>query len=96
MMRVIGIEKLVEFSTIYSDAEVPLDAWSQIAEQAEWKHIMDVRQVYPHADFVEGYTVFNIGGNKYRLITKITYIVKIIDIRYVLKHSEYNEEKWKK
>lgn len=95
-MRVIGIEKLVEFSTIYPDAEVPLNAWSQIAEQAEWRHIMDVRQVYPHADFVEGYTVFNIGGNKYRLITQINYIVKTINIRYVLTHSEYDEEKWKK
>lgn len=95
-MRVIGIENLVEFSKIHSDAEVPLDVWRQTAEQAEWKHIMDVRQVYPNADFVEGYTVFNIGGNKYRLITKITYIVKTIYIKQVLTHSEYDEGKWKK
>jgi mRNA interferase HigB len=95
-MRVIGLESLVEFSKIHPDAEVPLDAWRQVAEQAEWKHIIDVREVYPHADFVEGYTVFNIGGNKYRLITKITYIVKSINIKYVLTHNEYDEGKWKK
>ncbi|WP_334310858.1 type II toxin-antitoxin system HigB family toxin [Dolichospermum circinale] len=35
------------------------------------KLYIDVREVYPHADFVQGYTVFNIGGNKFRLITKI-------------------------
>ncbi|WP_236556950.1 type II toxin-antitoxin system HigB family toxin [Calothrix sp. PCC 7507] len=96
MMRVIGLENLVEFSKIHPDAEVPLDTWRQAAEQAEWKHIIDLREVYPHADFVEGYTVFNIGGNKYRLITKITYIVKTINIKYVLTHSEYDEGKWKK
>ncbi|MDB9467474.1 type II toxin-antitoxin system HigB family toxin [Dolichospermum circinale CS-539] len=53
---------------------------------------MDVREVYPHADFVQGYTVFNIGGNKFRLITKITYKVKTIKIENVLTHSEYNED----
>lgn len=96
MMRVINTENLVEFSKIHPDAEVSLDAWRQIAEQAEWRHIMDVKEVYPHADFVEGYTVFNIGGNKYRLITKITYKVKTIYIKQVLTHTEYDEGKWKK
>lgn len=95
-MRVIGLDKLVEFSTIHPDAESSLDSWSQVAEEAEWKHIMEVRQVYPHADPVEGYTVFNIGGNKYRLITKINYKLKTILITDILTHSEYDERKWKK
>jgi mRNA interferase HigB len=95
-MRVISVDKLVEFSQIHPHAEVSLDAWRQVAESAEWKHIIDVRQVYPHADFVEGYTVFNIGGNKYRLITKITYVVKTINIKCVLTHSEYDKNEWKK
>ncbi|MBG1269732.1 type II toxin-antitoxin system HigB family toxin [Nostoc sp. WHI] len=95
-MHIIGIENLVEFSKIYPDAEIPLDVWRQTAEQSDWKHIMDVKDVYPHADFVEGYTVFNIRGNKYRLITKIIYIVKTINIKQVLTHSEYDEGKWKK
>ena len=95
-MRVIGIESLVEFSKIHADSEVSLDAWLQTAQQTDWEHIIDLRNVYPHADFVEGYTVFNIGGNKYRLITKITYKVKTIKIESVLTHSEYDEGKWKK
>jgi hypothetical protein len=53
------------FSSLY--------VWLQTAQKEEWKHIIDVREVYPQADFVQGYTVFNIGGNKFRLITKITY-----------------------
>ena len=95
-MRVISVDKLVEFSQIHPDAEVSLDAWRQVAESAQWKHIIDVRHVYPHADFVEGYTVFNIGGNKYRLITKITYLVKTVTIKCVLTHSEYDKNEWKK
>ncbi|MBD2384354.1 type II toxin-antitoxin system HigB family toxin [Cylindrospermum sp. FACHB-282] len=95
-MKIIGIEYLSEFGQVHPDAEVPLDVWHQIAEKAEWKHIIDVREVYPHADFVEGYTVFNIGGNKYRLIAKITYIAKTIKIESVLTHSDYDEGKWKK
>lgn len=95
-MRVIGIESLVEFSKIHADSEAPLGAWLQTAEEADWEHIIDVRKVYPHADSVEGYTVFNIKGNKYRLITKITYKVKTIKIESVLTHSEYDEGRWKK
>lgn len=95
-MRVISLDKLVEFSKIHPDAESSLDSWRQVAEEAEWRHIIDVRQVYPHADFVEGHTVFNIGGNKYRLITKITYSLRTIAIKDVLTHSEYDKDEWKK
>ncbi|QSV55242.1 MAG: type II toxin-antitoxin system HigB family toxin [Dolichospermum sp. UKL201] len=95
-MKVIGIESLTEFSKIHPDSETSLNVWLQTAQKEEWKHIIDVREVYPHADFVQGYTVFNIGGNKFRLITKITYKVKTIKIEDVLTHSEYNEDKWKK
>lgn len=95
-MKIIGIERLTEFSKIHPNSEIGLNVWLQTAQQAEWKHIIDVREVYPHANFVEGYTVFNIGGNKFRLITKITYKVKTIKIENVLTHSEYDEDKWKK
>ncbi len=47
-------------------------------------------------DFVESYTVFNIKGNEYRLITEINYKSQTIFIRYILTHTEYDEDKWKK
>ena len=74
---------------IHPNSEISLNVWLQTAQKEEWKHIIDVREVYPHADFVQGYTVFNIGGNKFRLITKITYKVKTIKIEDVLTHSEF-------
>jgi len=55
-----------------------------------------VRRVYPHADFVDPYTVFNIKGNAYRLIVKIEYRWQVIFIKDILPHSEYTRGRWKK
>jgi mRNA interferase HigB len=64
------------------------------------KVFADVRRTYSHADPVKVgdvvYTVFNIGGNKPRLITEIFYADRTILVRYVLTHHEYEEEAWKK
>ena len=51
-MKVIGIENLTEYSKIHPDAEISLNVWIQTAQKEEWKHIIDVREVYQHADFV--------------------------------------------
>lgn len=96
MIHIISRKALREFSEIHADAEAPLDTWDRIAKSADWKNIMDVKEVRPDADFVDGYTVFNIKGNDYRLITKINYRTQIIFIRYVLTHTEYDKGKWKK
>ena len=56
---------------------------------------MELRQTFPHADSVGNFTVFNIGGNKYRLITYINYQQQLIFIRDILTHAEYNKENWK-
>jgi mRNA interferase HigB len=48
-----------------------------------------------NADAVDRWTVFNIKGNKYRLITEINYRYQRLDIRHVLTHAEYDQEKWK-
>ncbi len=53
--------------------EAPLSAWYKVASGASWRNLMEVRSTYPHADFVDPYTVFNIKGGTYRLIVKIEY-----------------------
>ena len=58
--------------------------------------IIDVRKTYPHADAVGDFTVFNIGGNKYRLAVYIKYPSRRIYIRYVMTHEEYSREDWKR
>ena len=58
------------------------------------KHI-EARNDFPHADPVDEFTVFNIGGNKYRLVTAINYQYQMVYIRHILTHAEYSRGKWK-
>jgi mRNA interferase HigB len=55
-----------------------------------------LRETFASADYVDGLTVFNIGGNKYRLIASIHYNRRKVYIRNVLTHAEYDRETWKR
>lgn len=94
-MRVISRRKLREFWEKHDDAQTSLLLWYQRTTDAQWQNLADVRQVFPSADIVGNLTVFNIGGNKYRLITFIDYESQIVFTRNVLTHAEYDKEKWK-
>lgn len=94
-MHIISYKAIREFSARYPDAKVPLDAWYKKTEKAAWKNLAEVKQTFPHADAVGDCTVFNIGGNKYRLITKIKYQKQVVYIRFILTHSEYDKGSWK-
>ncbi len=94
-MHIISRKRLLEFCRQHADAFTPIDDWFRTAKAANWKNINDVRQIYPSADAVGNFTVFNIKGNDYRLIVSINYEIQIVYIKYVLTHSEYDKEKWK-
>ena len=99
-MRVISPKPLRDFWEQYPDAEVSLRLWYKTAIHAEWNSLQDVRCDYPHADGVrtgggDTLTVFNIGGNKYRLIVRIRYDYQLVNVRCVLTHAEYDEGNWK-
>ncbi len=94
-MRVISRSRLREFWEKHSEAQTSLLLWYQRFISSRWKNLAEVRQVFPSADIVGNLTVFNIGGNKYRLITFIDYESQIVFIRNVLTHKEYDKEKWK-
>lgn len=76
--------------------ERPLSDWYKVATNAEWQSLADLRKVYPSADYVAPYTIFNIKGNSYRLIVKIEYKWRMVFIKYVLTHEEYEKGGWKK
>lgn len=94
-MHVISNRRLKEFYKIHPDIEVPLDGWYRIAKSSQWKNLVEVRQTFPSADLVGNFTVFNIKGNTYRLITSIDYARQLIYVKYILTHAEYDKEKWK-
>lgn len=95
-MRVISRKALREFADAHNDAEAPLDDWYRTVRRLWWASLADVRKTYPHADAVGDFTIFNIGGNKYRLATYIHYRTGKIYIRHVMTHEKYSREDWKK
>jgi len=98
-MHVIARPALLEFSRMYPDAKAWLDAWWKVARKSHWTRFADLRAVYAAADLVGNCVVFNVRGNKYRLIVKIAYATKtlggIVLIRQVLTHADYDLGKWK-
>ncbi len=95
-MHVISRNKLVAFCMAHPDAETALDVWYRVVKSSVWCNIQEVRQVYPHADAVGKWTVFNIRGNRYRLVAEIGYRSRIVFVRQVLTHSEYDRGGWKR
>ncbi len=94
-MRIVSHRKIIEFSKKYSDSSRPLESWYKIIFHSNFKTFNDLRKTFPSADNVGKFTVFNIGGNKYRLIAAIHYNTQILYIRYILTHKDYDKGKWK-
>lgn len=69
--------------------------WCKTLELATWGKFADVRETFPSADQVGKFVVFNVGGNKFRFIAEIKYKSKVIFLRHVLTHPEYDQGKWK-
>jgi len=94
-MHIITRKRLVDFAFKHPDCASALDAWYRIVKHSTLSNFAELRAIFPSADQVEGLTVFNIGGNKVRLIAAIHYNSQRLYIRYVLTHKEYDKNKWK-
>ena len=93
-MRVISGGAIVEFSKKHADACVPLMNWYRITKRAEWKSLAETRNDFRHADVVGRRTIFNIKGNKYRLIARVNYRTRRVFILHVLTQEEYGRGAW--
>lgn len=91
-MRIIARSCLRAFAERYPDSKAQLDAWWAEAKRADWKNPSDVKAQYRSASILKGgRVVFNICGNKYRLIVKIEYEMSIGYIRFIGTHEEYDQ-----
>ena len=91
-MRIIARNALKLFWVKYTDAEQPLKSWFEIVKASTWNQPNDIKEVFRSADILpNNRVVFNIKGNKYRLIVSIKYSFKIIYIRFIGTHTEYNK-----
>jgi len=95
-VHVITRKRLNEFAGKHPDAKSALARWYAIMRKSRFLNFAQLRKVFPHADQVEKFTVFNIGGNKVRLIAAVHYNRNKIYIRRVLTHQEYDAGEWKK
>ena len=94
-MHIITRKRLNEFAARFPDTNNALANWYRQMKQTDFASIEAVRELFPTADKVGKLTVFNIGGNKVRVIAAIHYNRKKVYIRAVLTHSEYDGGKWR-
>ena len=94
-MNVISFRRIREFTSTHRDASSSLKAWYTTVKKSRWHNLAELKQVYPAADAVERYTVFNIRGNRYRLVSRIVYRSQTVFIVAIMTHEEYDLGKWK-
>jgi len=94
-MHVISRKRLNEFADRYPETKSSLAHWYGLAKNLNFATFAELRETFPSADQVGKLTVFNIGGNKVRLIAAIHYNRRKIYVRAVLTHNEYDEQRWK-
>lgn len=94
-MRIITRKRLLQFAEKHPECSITLESWYRIVKHTNFNSFSELRQTFPTADRVGGLTVFNIGGNKTRLIAAIHYNTQRVYIRHVLTHKEYDRGKWK-
>lgn len=94
-MRIISKKRLREFWLKNPDSKKPLLNWYDITKKQDWNNFAEVRETFRSADIYADCVIFDIGGNNFRLITKIRYRLKKVFIRVVLKHSDYDKDIWK-
>ncbi len=94
-MHSITRKRINEFAGRYPDTKLALVRWYRLVEQGTFASFAELRATFPSADQVGKYTVFNIGGNKVRLIAAVHYNRQKLYIRAVLTHREYDAGTWR-
>jgi mRNA interferase HigB len=99
-MWVVTRRRLREYWCRNPDAKAWLENWYKAASSARWRTLQDVRRTFPHADLVrvgsgKSVTVFNVCGNKHRMLTAIHYNTEKVFVLGVMDHAEYSKNRWK-
>lgn len=94
-MKLISNKALREFAAVHADAEQPLQEFRLRWEKGNYRNFAELRAAFPGVDKVGPVHVFNIGGNKFRLVAGLSFQVRRLWVKAVSAHSEYDKEKWK-
>ncbi len=94
-MHVVSHKAIRIFCEEHPEARNALDYWYRVAKRASWAGFAEVKQSFNSADFVTPFVVFDIGGNKYRLIAEINFSRRVLFTRGVMTHKNYVKGAWK-
>jgi len=90
-LRIISKKTIRDFWQSHPDCEQQLKSWYQETSAAQWKGPNEIKRNYPSASFLQdNRVVFNIKGNRYRLIIRINYAYQIVWIRFIGSHAQYD------
>ena len=93
-MKLLKYKMLKDFWKKHPDAENPLKKWAEYVENCNWKSHADLKEAFPAADYVgNDRYVFNISGNKFRLITVVAFFNGFLYVRFIGTHAEYDKIK---
>jgi mRNA interferase HigB len=91
-MVIIAKSALTRFSEKHLDTVVPLMEWFDIVSEADWSNVNDVKQTFNSADYVGNERmVFNIKGNRYRLVAAVIFSIRTVYIKFIGTHAEYDK-----
>lgn len=96
LVHVISRKALRLFWERHPESEIPLSRWYRIMKRTDFRDFRELRAAFPSADKVDDWIVFNIDGNKYRLVTLVHFDRNNVYIRHVLTHAEYDRGRWKR
>ncbi len=94
-MHVVSYKAIRIFAEEHLDAKDALDRWYKVARRVLWSNFVGVRETFNTADFVAPFVVFDVGGNKYRLIAEINFRRRVLFIRGIMTHKDYVKGAWK-
>jgi mRNA interferase HigB len=100
-MKVLNEPLIEKFIRKHADARSWLENWLMVARNARWETIQEIKRSYPSADggvrvgSGAKVTVFDVSGNKYRLITDVNFAVQSVTVLAVMPHAEYSKSHWK-
>ncbi|WP_058554669.1 type II toxin-antitoxin system HigB family toxin [Thiohalocapsa sp. ML1] len=95
-MRVISKRPIREFWTRHPEAQPALQDWYRRLSQCAATSFPELRQTFGSADYVDGYVIFDVGGNKYRIATVIHFDKQRAYVRAVMAHAEYDRNRWRR
>lgn len=94
-MWIISPKACREFWEKHPESESALRQWVRTVRFQQWSSFAELRRIYPSADLYGKCIIFNVGGNKYRVIAAVHFNTKMLYIRHVLTHAEYDRGAWK-